>query len=31
LSDITRWEYKIIEPKDAELSGLNKRAKRPLA
>ncbi len=28
MSDTERWEYKIFESKDADLSGLNKRAKR---
>ena len=28
MSETIRWEYKIFESKDADLSGLNKRAKR---
>ena len=28
MSEFVSWEYKIFESKDAELSGLNRRAKR---
>lgn len=28
MKEIARWEYKIFESKDADLSGLSKRAKR---